>query len=73
MPIVQQPPRKSIRSFASFFGLAAGAVGGSELAQAVGDETASPMTLLPEHYALMENGVVVFKLETGENLSLTAD
>ena len=31
------------------------------------------MILLPEHYELMENGVVVFKLETGENLSLTAD
>ena len=31
------------------------------------------MLLLPEHYELMENGVVVFKLETGENLSLTAD
>ena len=30
------------------------------------------MLLLPEHYELMENGVVVFKLETGENLSLTA-
>ena len=32
----------------------------------------SQMLLLPEHYELMENGVVVFKLETGENLSLTA-
>jgi len=31
------------------------------------------MLLLPEHYELMENGVVVFKLETGENLSLTPD
>ena len=31
------------------------------------------MLLLPEHYELMENGVVVFKLETDENLSLTAD
>ena len=31
------------------------------------------MLLLPEHYELMENGVVVFKLETGENLSLTSD
>ena len=29
--------------------------------------------MLPEHYELMESGVVVFKLETGENLSLTAD
>ncbi|MAV48013.1 MAG: hypothetical protein CMM70_09145 [Rhodospirillaceae bacterium] len=66
MPIVQQPPRKSIRSFASFFGLAAGAVGGSELAQAVGDETASPMTLLPEHYALMENGLLLITDELAQ-------
>ena len=31
------------------------------------------MLLLPEHYQLMANGVVVFKLETGETLSLTSD
>ena len=30
------------------------------------------MMVLPEHYELLENGVVVFKLETGENLSLTS-
>ena len=29
--------------------------------------------LLPEHYELMDDGVVVFKLENGESLSLTAD
>ena len=54
-------------------GLSAGAVGWSGLAQAAGEETASQVLLLPEHYELMDNGVVVFKLETGENLSLTSD
>ena len=54
-------------------GLSAGAVGWSGLAQAASEETSMQMLLLPEHYELMENGVVVFKLETGENLSLTAD
>ena len=53
-------------------GLSAGAVGWSGLANAAGEETSSQVLLLPEHYELMENGVVVFKLETGENLSLTA-
>ena len=54
-------------------GLSAGAVGWSGLAQAASEETTSKLMLLPEHYELMENGVVLFKLETGENLSLTSD
>ena len=29
--------------------------------------------LVPDHYELLENRVVVFKLETGEDLSLTPD
>ena len=65
--------RKSLKSSASLLGLAAGAVGWSGLAQATSEETGSQMMLLPEHYELMDNGVVVFKLETGENLSLTSD
>ena len=65
--------RNSPRASASLLGLAAGAVGWSGLAQAASEETNSQMMLLPEHYELMKNGVVVFKLETGENLSLTAD
>ncbi len=68
--IVKQSPRKSIQSSASILGLALGWAG---LAQAASEETSMQMLLLPEHYELMENGVVVFKLETGENLSLTAD
>ena len=71
--ISQKSPRKSLKATASLLGLAAGAVGWSGLAQAAGEEAGSQMMLLPEHYELMENGVVVFKLETGENLSLTAD
>ena len=54
-------------------GLSVGAVGWSGLANAAGEETASQVLLLPEHYELMDNGFVVFKLETGENLSLTSD
>ena len=69
----QKSSRKSLKSSASLLGLAAGAVGWSGLAQAASEETTSQMALLPEHYELMENGVVVFKLETGENLSLTSD
>ena len=71
--IGQKSSRKSLKSSASLLGLAAGAVGWSGLAQAASEETTSQMMLLPEHYELMENGVVVFKLETGENLSLTSD
>ena len=71
--IGQKPSRKSLKSSASLLGLAAGAVGWSGLAQAASEETTSQMMLLPEHYEVMENGVVVFKLETGENLSLNAD
>ena len=70
--IGQKSSRKSLKASASLLGLAAGAVGWSGLAQAASEETGSQMMLLPEHYELMENGVVVFKLETGENLSLTA-
>ena len=44
----------------------------SATASAARDALGGQTLLLPEHYELMENGVVVFKLETGENLSLTA-
>ena len=71
--IAQKPSSRSLTASSSLLGLAAGAVGWSGLAQAAGDETSSQVLLLPEHYELMDNGVVVFKLETGENLSLTAD
>ena len=71
--IGQKSSRKSLKASASLLGLAAGAVGWSGLAQAASEETGSQMMLLPEHYELMDNGVVVFKLETGEYLSLTAD
>ena len=54
-------------------GLSVGAVGWCGIANATGEEKASQVLLLPEHYELMDNGVVVFKLETGEDLSLTSD
>ena len=66
-------PRRRRAAVTVALGLSAGAVGWSGLAQAAGEETASQVLLLPEHYELMDNGVVVFKLETGENLSLTSD
>ena len=66
-------PRSALTSSASLLTIAAGAASWSSLAQAAGDETSSQVLLLPEHYELMDTGVVVFKLETGENLSLTAD
>ena len=66
-------PRRQRAAVTFALGLSAGAVGWSGLAQAVSEETASQVLLLPEHYELMDNGVVVFKLETGETISLTAD
>jgi len=45
----------------------------SATALAASERSDGQTLLLPEHYELMENGVVVFKLETGENLSLTAE
>ena len=56
-------------------GLSAGAVGTSFVAQVGNAEAPRPphMKMLPEHYELMKNGVAVFKLETGEDLSLTSD
>ena len=72
-PILKKSSRKSLNSSAALLGLAAGAVGWSGLAQAASEETASQILLLPEYYELRENGVAVFKLETGENLRLTAD
>lgn len=71
--LAPKSPRNSLKSSASLLGLAAGAVGWSGLAQAAGDQTGSQLMLLPQNYELMENGVVVFQLESGENLSLTAD
>jgi hypothetical protein len=71
--IGKKSSRKSLKTSASLLGLAAGAVGWSGLAQAASEETGSQLMLLPEHYELMQDGVVVFKLESGESLSLTAD
>ena len=53
--------------------LSAGAMGWAGWAHANGDKAAYEVMLLPEHYELQDNGVVVFRLETGESLSLTAD
>ena len=65
--------RNALRSSTSLLGLAAGAVGWSGLAQAASEKTGSQIMLLPENYELMDKGVAVLKLETGDNLSLTSD
>ena len=69
----QKSSRKSLKSSASLLGLSAGALGWSSLAQSSSEETAAQMMLLPEHYELLDNGVVMLKLQTGENMSLIAD
>ena len=65
--------RKTLKSSASVLGLVAGAIGWSGLANAASDESGPHTLLLPDHYRLFENGVVVFKLEGGEELSLNPD
>jgi len=60
--------RKTLKSTASVLGLAAGAIGWSGLANA--DKSGLQTLLLPDHYRLMDDGVVVFQLEGGEELSL---
>ena len=65
--------RKTLKSTASVLGLAAGAIGWSSLAQAAGDESGPQTLLLPDHYRLFEDGVVIFQLKGGEELSLNPD
>ena len=62
--------RKTLKSSASVLGLMAGAIGWSGLAHAASEETERQTSLLPDHYRLMGDGVVVFQLEGGEVLSL---
>ena len=65
--------RNVLKSSVSAIALSVGAVGWSSLAYAAEDEAGAQILLSPEQYDLMEDGVVVFTLETGANLSLTAD
>jgi hypothetical protein len=65
--------RKTLKSTASVLGLVAGAIGWSGLAQAASDESGLQTLLLPDHYRLLDDGVVVFQLEGGEELSLNPD
>lgn len=62
--------RKAFKSSVSALGLVAGAIGWSGLANAASEETERQTFLLPDHYQLMNDGVVVFNLQTGEQLSL---
>ena len=65
--------RKILKSTTSVLGLAAGAIGWSSLAQAAGDESGLQALVLPDHYRLFEDGVVIFQLKGGEELSLNPD
>lgn len=65
--------RKKLQTSASMLGLAAGAIGWSGLANAASEETHARIMLLPEHYELTDGNVVLFKLETGEELTLNPD
>jgi len=62
--------RKALNSPASVLGLIAGAIGWSGLANAASEETERQTLFLPDHYRLMDDGVVVFQLGGGEELSL---
>lgn len=64
---------KVLKSSASALGLVAGAIGWSGLAKAASEETLPETLSLPDHYHLGDDGVAVFKFETGEELSLTPD
>ena len=54
-------------------GLAAGAIGWSSLASAESGDSQAETLLLPEHYHLSDDGLVTFKLQTGEQLTLNPD
>jgi len=58
---------------AALTGLSAGALGWSGLAQASSEEARLQTVLLPDHYSLQEDGVVVFSLTTGEQMTLSED
>ena len=65
--------RSLLNGSAAVVGLSAGALGWSGLAQASGDEARLQTVLLPDHYSLQEDGVVVFSLTTGEQMTLSED
>ena len=65
--------RKSLSSSASLLGIAAGAFGWSGLAKAESEDSQAQTLLLPEHYHQSNDGLVTFKLQTGEQLSLNPD
>ena len=71
--IKKKSVRKLLQSSASLFGLAAGAVGWSGLARAESEDSQTQTLLFPEHYHLSDDGLVAFKLQTGEQLTLNPD
>ena len=65
--------RKPKASTTGLLGLAAGAIGVAELAHASKSDNDPMVMLQPGHYHLMDDGVVIFQLQTGEQLRLKPD
>ena len=65
--------RSLLNGSAAVVGLSAGALGWSGLALASSEEARLQTVLLPDHYFLQEDGVVVFSLTTGEQMTLSED
>ena len=65
--------RKALSSTAALLGLSGGALGWTGLAGAAEGERSLQTLLLPDHYQILDDGTVVFALQTGEQLSLTEE
>ena len=61
------------RASASFMAMAAGSFGWAGLANSASQNPSSPWILLPETFSALDDGTVIVTLETGEQLTLTAD
>lgn len=61
------------RASASIMAMAAGSFGWAGLANSASQNPSSPWILLPETFSALDDGTVIVALETGEQLTLTAD
>ena len=62
-----------LASLSSMIGLSAGALGWSSLASADDEGRDLQTLILPDTYSALDDGTVILQLETGEQLTLTAD
>ena len=63
----------ALRASVSFMAMAAGSFGWSGLANSNGQNPSSPWLLLPDSFTTLEDGKVILSLETGEQVTLTAE